>query len=180
MWWLSAACAAPGTAPPAHLELAVQELRAGQVVDGVPCLPDEIPGHHIHVHLAVFANGSPVAVPAGIGVGRPWGQDGSGFIGSGTCFAWMHTHDSSGVIHILAPVESPFTLGQLFHVWGHPLARDSALGFRGPLSLYVDGQAARGDPSALPLLNLENIVLELGAAPASPPPALYDFAALRY
>lgn len=176
--WLAVACAGP--TPSAHLDLGVQPLHAGKVVDGVPCLTDEIASRHIHVHLAVFMNGRPVVVPAGIGVGRPWGQDGSGFIGSGTCFAWMHTHDASGVVHILSPVDSPFTLDQLFNVWGHPLARDSVFGFHGSVAVFVYGRPVSGDPRALPLLSLENIVVELGSAPAQPPPALYDFAALRY
>jgi len=81
---------------------------------------------HIHVHLVVLEDGANVAVPAGIGVGRPWGVDPDGFVSTGSCFAWIHTHDTTGVVHIAGPEEKSFNLGQLFSVWGHPITADSA------------------------------------------------------
>ena len=172
------ASAASGSGPAgAHLSTAVRSLHEGQVVDGVPCLTEDLPVHHIHVHLQILLDGAPVAVPAGIGVGRPWGVV-EGFIATGSCFAWLHTHDTTGVVHIVTPEEASFTLGQLFEVWGQPLGPDSALSFRGALAVLVDGRQVPGDPRAVRLANLDNIVLELGRPPSSPPPATYDFAAM--
>jgi hypothetical protein len=173
----AAAQTSPSSAAP--LNTTVRSLQAGQVVDGVPCLIEDLPQHHIHVHLQILYNGLGVAVPAGIGVGRPWGIDATGFITTGGCFAWIHTHDATGVVHVVTPEEKSFTLGQLFEVWGQPLGVASALGHGGSLVVLVNGQRFDGDPRAVRLGNLENIVLELGKPPAVPPPALYNFAAPR-
>ena len=167
------------SASASELSTAVRHLELGQVVDGVPCLDVDLPGQHIHVHLQILHDGVEVPVPPGIGIGQPWQLDSTGFIVSGGCFAWIHVHDASGVVHIVAPVEDPFTLGQVFAVWGQFLAANSALGYHGSVVLLVNGQRVHGDPSALALANLQNIVLELGEPPAVPPPALYDFSTTR-
>jgi len=171
----------PGShAPPspgAELNVVVRDLQAGQVVNGVPCLTEESPQHHTHVHLQILFDGVDVPVPAGIGIGRPWNVDSSGFIATGACIAWLHTHDATGVVHIVTPEQKSFTLGQLFDLWGQPLGDDTALGYTGSLLVFVNGQRTDGDPRAMNLTNFENIVLELGKPPEVPPPTLYDFTA---
>ena len=162
-----------------QLSTAVRSLQAGQVVDGVPCLTEESPVRHTHVHLGILFNGSEVTIPAGIGVGRPWGVRSDRFRRHRGLFAWLHVHDTSGVVHIVTPEERSFTLGQLFEVWGQPLGVGSALGYQGSLVLLVNGMRVDGDPSVLILGNLENIVLELGTPPAVPPPAVYEFGTPR-
>jgi len=173
------AAARPSPPSSARLNTTVRSLLPGQVVDGVPCLTEDLPQHHIHVHVLILYDGAGVAVPAGIGVGRPWGVDSTGFIATGRCFAWIHTHDTTGVVHIITPEEKAFTLGQVFEVWGQPLGAGSALGYDGSLAVLVNGRRIDGDPRAVRLENLENIVLELGRPPPVPPPALYNFAAPR-
>lgn len=169
----------PSPSPAAHLNTTVRNLEADQVVNGVPCLTEESPQHHTHVHLQILFDGVDVPVPAGIGIGRPWNIDSSGFIAIGGCFAWLHIHDLTGVVHITTPEQKSFTLGQLFEVWGQPLGAGSALGYDGSLLVLVNGQRIDGDPRGVLLKNLENIVLELGRPPAVPPPALYSFGAPR-
>lgn len=151
----------------------MRDLHEGQVVDGVPCLTEDLPEHHIHVHLEILDDGINVTVPAGIGVGRPWGADPSGFIATGACFAWMHTHDTTGVVHIVTPEEKSFTLGQLFEVWGQPLGQGSSLGYQGAVAVFVNGDRFDGDPRKVNLANLANVVLELGRA--VPAAATYNF-----
>ena len=163
----------------AQLSTTVRSLEAGQVVDGVPCLTEETPVHHTHVHLQILYDGAQVVVPAGIGVGRPWGVDSTGFVVTGGCFAWLHVHDTSGVVHIVTTEGTTFTLGQLFEVWGQPLGAGAALGYHGSLVVLVNGQRIDGDPRQVTLGNLENIVLVLGRPPAVPPPALYHFGTPR-
>lgn len=163
----------------AQLNTVVRSLVTGQVVDGVPCLVEESPQYHIHVHLQILHDGVAVPVPPGIGIGQPWGVDATGFITTGSCFAWLHVHDATGVVHITTPEERSFTLGQLFEVWGQPLGPGAALGYGGSLVVLVNGERVDGDPRAVMLTNLHNIVLELGKPPAIPPPALYDFGAPR-
>jgi hypothetical protein len=40
---------------------------------------------------------------------------------------WIHTHDSTGWIHVEAPRKIRATLGQFFDVWGQPLSREKVL-----------------------------------------------------
>jgi hypothetical protein len=178
-----AACLLAGVPHPSQpvtsLDTSVLGLHEGQVIDGVPCLTQDLPVHHIHVHLEILLSGVPIPVPAGIGVGRPWGVDPSGFIATGSCFAWIHTHDTTGVVHIVTPEEKTYTLGQLFDVWGQSLTPESALGYQSQAAVFVNGQRFRGDPRSINLVNLDNIVIELGAAPPAAPPAFFDFGLLR-
>ena len=51
-----------------------------------------------------------------------------------------------------------------------PLFSDSALGYEGSVVIFVDRRRMEGDPEAVALRNLENIVLELGKPPATRPP----------
>lgn len=169
----------PTSSASVELSTAVQSLQIGQVVDGVPCLVVETPAYHRHIHLEILYDGAEVVVPPGIGVGGPWGVDATDFLATGACFAWLHVHDTTGVVHITTPEEKTFTLGQLFEVWGQPLGPGSALGYVGSLVVLVNGLPVDGDPRAIELTNLANIVLELGNPPAVPPPALYDFGVPR-
>jgi len=166
-------------AAPDQLTTAVRDLHEGQIVDGVPCMREDLPVQHLHVHLEVLLDGKPIVVPAGIGVGRPWGANPDGFIATGSCFAWIHTHDTTGVVHVFTQVGKSYSLGQLFEVWGQPLGANTALGFRGALVVLIDGRPFAGDPQAVTLKNFENIVLELGRPPATPPPSTYDFGTMR-
>jgi len=63
--------------------------------------------YHVHAELVVYVNGHKAPVPAQIGI-DPQGQ----------FLAPLHTHDTSGVIHIEAAQQYPFTLGQFFTIWG--------------------------------------------------------------
>ena len=173
-----AACGSTSPEAP-QLNTTVRDVRAGQVVDSVPCLTADLAEHHMHVHLAIYSDGVEVKVPAGIGVGRPWGFDNTGFLATGSCFARLHTHDTSGVIHIATPALTLFTLGQLFEVWGQPLASDGSFNYKGVLTVLVDGRHSDGDPRNITLTPFENIVLELGKPPAVPPASIYDFSSLN-
>jgi len=176
-----AACGTTTAANPdaAHLNVAVRDLREGQVVDSVPCLRADLPVHHNHVHVGVYVDGIAVKVPAGIGVGRPWGFDNTGFLTNGSCFAWLHTHDTTGVIHIATPQLTVFTLGQLFEIWGQPLSTGRAFNYNGTLAVLVNGRRHVGDLGSIAFTPFENIVLELGKPPAVPPSSLYDFSSLQ-
>ena len=173
----AAGCGSSAAVSP--VSTAVQNLHEGQVVDSVPCLRDELPVEHLHVHLEIWLDGKRVVVPAGIGVGKPWGTDQTGFITTGSCFAWIHTHDTTGVVHVFTQVAKSDTLGQVFSVWGRPLGDRSALGYSGALAVLVNGRPVAGDPRSVPLKNFDNIVLELGTPPDPPPGALYDFGTMR-
>lgn len=78
---------------------------SSNVIQGVQCDPVEGTTFHIHAHLDVLVDGKYVTVPAGIGI-KP-----------NECLYWLHTHDTSGVIHIESPQQMTFTLGQFIQVW---------------------------------------------------------------
>src|SRR5215218_7222801 len=56
---------------------------------------------HYHAHLDVFVNGVPVAVPAGLGINV--GLNGTVPEHGARGIAPLHTHDTSGILHIEAP-----------------------------------------------------------------------------
>ncbi len=167
------------TALTGRVNTSVHELKVGQVVNGVPCLRDDLPATHFHIHLQILLDGKEVIVPAGLGVGRPWAENPPGFIATGGCFAWIHTHDTTGVVHVFTQIGKSDTLGQVFSVWGQPLDATGALGYKGTIAVLVNGQPIDGDPGLVPLKNLENVVIELGKPPSTEPAALYDFGTMR-
>ena len=101
---------------------------------GLPALGVEGTALHIHEHLDVFVDGERVVVPAGVGI-----DPASRFISP------LHTHDTSGVIHVESPTVRPFTLGEFFGVWGC-LARKRRLG--GYTAGEGEGPPLRRRPSA--------------------------------
>jgi hypothetical protein len=72
---------------------------------GLPGLSETI--FHIHAILHVYVNGKPETVPANIGLDT-----------TDQVFSSMHTHDTSGLVHMEADHTYPFTIGQFFAVWG--------------------------------------------------------------
>jgi hypothetical protein len=123
---------------------------------GLPALGSEGTALHIHEHLDVFVDGKRVVVPAGIGI-----DPGGRFISP------LHTHDTSGVVHVESPTIRPFTLGELFGVWGVPLGSASRV--------FVDGRPLGGDPRPLILKPHQEIVVAFGRLPRRVP-AHYEFA----
>jgi hypothetical protein len=137
---------------------------------GLPRLSREGSVEHIHAHLDVRVNGQPVEVPAMIGIDR-----------SGRGISPVHTHDSTGVIHIESPVKRTFTLGEFFTEWDVGLSTDSIGGLRADdgksLRAFVNGKPVTGNPAALPINAHDEIVLIYGASePGESIPGHYDFA----
>ena len=95
-------------------------------------------------------------------------------------YAPLHTHDSSGVIHVESPTVRTYTLGELFAVWGSgsPPAASAATAPAGRrLRVYVNGRAYQGDPAALVLAPHQELVVAFGTAAQlpSPVPSAYRF-----
>ena len=142
---------------------------------------------HVHAHLDVFVNGKPVVVPAGIGIdiadpavhrrivdGAPT----YGYIKRcpRPCISPLHTHDVTGVIHIEAPAETRFTLGELFQEWGVRLDDSCVGGYCEPdasIVVFVDGRRHSGALAAIELDPDEEIAVVIGTPPNSIP-ATFD------
>jgi hypothetical protein len=137
---------------------------------GVPPLnPVEGTAVHIHQHLDLFVDGHQVPVPALVGIDPSVG------------FAPLHTHDSSGVVHVESPTVRTYTLGDFFAVWGVRFTPSCLGGYCSGgdrrLRVYVNGAPVPGDPTALVLQPHQEIVVAYGTAAQlpSPVPSSYRF-----
>lgn len=144
---------------------------SGATIDGNACEAAHY-DYHIHSHLSIFLNGRQIAVPAGIGIKNPHtivtSEFPDGFVDYGDCVYPLHTHDTSGRLHVEAPTPRTFTLGQVFRVWGQPLSRTNVAGITGlPLVIYInDGTNLRrydGDPAAIELTSKREITFQFGS-----------------
>jgi len=142
----------------------------GQPVDGISCQTSEQTVFHIHAHLTIFVNGAARQVPAGIGIpGAQATQSPQGpFIETGTCFYWLHTHASDGIIHIESPVERTYTLGNFFDIWGQPLGPDQVGPAQGHVTAIYNGQVWQGNPRDIPLNAQAQIQLQVGTPLVTP------------
>jgi hypothetical protein len=136
---------------------------------------------HYHSHLTVLVDGQTVPVPANLGIN---GVDNSGqpVPHNTPGISPLHTHDTSGVLHIEAAARNTFTLGQLFTLWNVRLDATD-LGAYGPadgkkLTVFVNGHRRAGDPSSIVLSEHEEIGLVVADPPAAvtAPPA-FDWSA---
>jgi hypothetical protein len=150
---------------------AVTGPATGATVDGIKCQTNEQAVFHIHSHLAIFDNGAQQTVPHGIGIPGPQTVQ-NGFVSSGKCFYWLHTHDATGVIHIESPVQRTYTLGQFFDIWGRKLSSDQVGSAKGQVTAYVNGKRYSGDPRSIKLGSREAIQLDVGKVV---PPKPYTF-----
>ena len=110
-------------------------------------------------HLELFGRRHAVVIPAGIGLGPPLQHSHSSRITGAACRADARTLDPAGVIDF---DRTDLTLGDLFAIWGEPLGPRRMASFRGPVTAFVAGRRATGDPAAIPLRDGAQIVLEVG------------------
>lgn len=116
---------------------------------------------HIHQHLVILDHGKPVNIPARIGI--PTGKQ---------CLYWLHTHTPDGFLHIEAPLDRSFTLGDFFAVWSQPLGTTSAASARAgkkeKVKVWVNGTPYTKDPRTIPLVAHADIVIQVGPPFAKP------------
>ena len=154
------------TAPPWP---APADASAAVAAAGLPMLTAEGTVEHIHVHLDVLVDGHPVSVPADIGIDRNRGRISS-----------LHTHDSSGVIHIESPTKREFSLGEFFSEWQVSLTSDNIGGLHSGdgkvLRVFVNGTPRPGNPAAITFAAHDEIAIVYGTPqPGETPPASYTF-----
>ena len=144
----------------------------GQPVDGIQCQSAEQVLFHIHAHLAVFSNGQPSVVPAGIGIPPPRTElktAAGPFVTGATCFYWLHSHTQDGVVHIESPVRRTYTLGNYFDIWRQPLGADRVGPATGPVTAFLNGHRFTGNPRSIPLGAHTLIQLDVGTRIAPKP-----------
>ncbi|MGF1429794.1 hypothetical protein, partial [Kitasatospora sp. LaBMicrA B282] len=122
---------------------------------GLPMLGAEGTVEHIHAHLDVYLDGRSVTVPALVGIDESTQQ-----------ISPLHTHDTSGVIHVESPVQARFTLGQFMTEWQVSLAADhlgaASTDAGHTLTAYLNGKPVSGDPAAITLGAHDEIALLYG------------------
>lgn len=153
-----------------HPKPPAPELPYTGPVDGIQCQVGEMLTYHIHAHLDIFIGGKAMTVPANTGIyNTPSGQ----------CLYWLHTHDTTGVIHIESPSQQSYTLGQFFDIWGLPLdVGDLAghlVGTGDQFKAFVDGKAWTGNPRDIALQSHAEIALEYGPPWPKTTPAAYQW-----
>jgi hypothetical protein len=133
--------------PPEYAHLA-QRLRK----IGIP--PGGQEKFHIHAMLHVYVDGLLSPLPKDIGIDQAKGLETS-----------LHTHDSTGIIHMEAPRPYNFTLGDFFSVWGvrlSPAQLGGLTGYGGDhLHFYLDGRPL-SNPAAHVLRNGDSVVIGYG------------------
>ncbi len=87
---------------------------------------------HWHPQLTIMINGQKQDIPSNIGLG-------------GSVHMPIHTHDSSGTIHMEEdnPTKESVTLGFFFQVWGRKLTKDCIFDYctdKGNLTMFVNGK----------------------------------------
>ena len=127
----------------------------GEPVSAVSC---DAGGHdaayHIHSQLAIILpDGTRADVPADIGI-------------SGRCMYWLHTHDTTGQLHVEAPDETLATLADFLEIWrrsGNPTIPDAVAA--GLAEIRVMGEPVT-DASSVELTDGLGIEIELSAFPS--------------
>lgn len=150
--------------------LAQSLVPTGQPVAGISCDAMEGQRIHIHQHLVILDHGKNVDIPPD--VGQPAGR---------RCIYWLHTHTPDGFIHVEAPLDRTFTLGDFFTVWGQPLSRSGAataqLAKGETMKVWLNGAPFTGDPRSIPLTAHADIVIQVGG-PHGKPAAVADWGRL--
>lgn len=128
---------ATATTGPAPTPTTSNGLQAMPSVDNITCDPNETLTYHVHAHLRLYINGQEAPVPANIGISQ-----------AGQCLYWMHTHDSTGVVHIEAPKAGTYTLGTFVRLWQQQFANlqyPAQLSQASGWQVWVDGKPYEGD-----------------------------------
>jgi hypothetical protein len=115
---------------------------------------------HIHAMLHIYVGGLLAPLPANIGLDAAKGVESS-----------MHTHDSTGIIHMEAPHKYNYTLGDFFSVWGVKLGPAQVGGLTGyggdHLHFYLNGKPL-SNPAALVFHKGDSVVIGYGADSSFP------------
>lgn len=166
----------PWPAPPDPLDLAIAA--------GLDPTTHEFLDFHVHAHLDVFVNGSPVVVPAGIGIdiddpAVKTVQTDLGPMYGGIdppcaqpCISPLHTHGTDGILHTESAVDHPNTLGQFFTEWGVALTDTCVGGYCSPgasIQVFVNGESYDGDPAQIQLMDRLEIAIVIGSPPEEVP-----------
>ena len=148
-------------------------LYFSMILQTVPELSAQAPGEnktsnkiimHTHSNLNVTVNGDFLLVPNGVGINSTlWNEhslDKFGTERKTTIFGMitpamspLHTHDSSGIIHVESTEYRNYTLGDFLNIWGLPLEGRK-------VSLIIDGNGTENYGNHT-LKDMEKMILKI-------------------
>jgi hypothetical protein len=134
-------------------------------VDNIYCDQLEQSAYHVHAHLTIYIDGKAVPIAQGVGIATDQQTQ------SVSCYYWLHSHDTTGVVHIESPAGRSYTLGNFFDIWGGEFTQ---LGYPSQLDLssgwkaYVNGKPYNGDFHKIPLTAHAVITLAYNSPQAKP------------
>jgi hypothetical protein len=141
----------------------------GETREGMQCYSQEQLAYHIHAYLAIYVDGKLTQVPPNTGI-------------TATCIYPLHVHPGAGeenIIHVEAPSQQTYTLGQFFAIWGQPLSATQVEGYKADAShslkfVTIDESGKQtvvtGDPWNIPLTAHETIVILYNSPNVQPTP----------
>ncbi len=154
------------TSAPAAAAVADTSDSIAPVVDNIACEANEQVSYHIHAHVSIYINGQQQLIPANVGINQQQG-----------CYYWLHTHDTTGVIHIEAPQPITYKLGNFFHIWSqqfaqsqYPIELNDTTGWQ----VYVDGKPYQGDFNNISMTAHKLITLAYNS-PKAPVDTVYNW-----
>jgi hypothetical protein len=119
---------------------------------------------HTHALIHIYNDGLLVEVARNIGIDPKT-----------NAYSSVHTHDTSGIVHMEADRTYPFTIGQFFAVWGVKFTDDEVGPYRSrdgdQLQVYVNGNRVT-DAVNYVMHEHDNIVVGYGRSgsfPTNPP-----------
>ncbi|GCE12034.1 hypothetical protein [Tengunoibacter tsumagoiensis] len=154
------AAQSPTTPTPQVAITPVSDNPAYGVIDNIACSSSEQLTYHIHAHLSIFINGKAVPVAENIGIAPDQ-----------SCIYWMHTHDTSGIIHMEAPQTDTFKLGTFLQVWHDHFSQlqfPSQLASTTGWQVYVNGKAYTGDFKQIELKSHTMVTLAYNSPTVQP------------
>jgi hypothetical protein len=135
-------------------------------VDNIVCEANEQGTYHVHAHLSLYISGQQVSIPQNLGIASDQ-----------SCLYWLHTHDTSGVIHVEAPNQQVFTLGTFFKEWSgvfpqqqYPVQLSSTDGWK----VYVNGKPYTGDFHKIEL-SAHTLITMAYQSPNAVPDTVYNW-----
>ncbi len=114
------------------------------------CTTDMATEYHIHPELTIIVLGTEVKVPQNTGI-------------KSNCMTSIHTHDEPHVLHVEAPIQKDFTLGDFFAVWEKDFSRtqllENTVGAENTLTVTINGVIVDTYESTI-LRDTDKIVIE--------------------
>ncbi len=109
--------------------------------------------YHIHAFVGIYVNGTEYALPDAVGMDHALGDMYDKYSGwynqeiYAVCFYHIHTHDTSGLVHMETANNVPITtvlfhLGELFDLWGIKVTSSQFGPYTGTVTVYTSLNSA--------------------------------------